>query len=634
MARKKKDSAKRQQRLQARRRKEKERRARQRKADAARGGKEGGVRAISEDELEAAYVDPAQWREGGEAKPSSPAKKRRGRPRKPAASGGPPAGGADGRAVPADAIERSARYRHWASVCARVREQGVDEAGVFRLERLDSKLRHWLLRARLRKSRGGLRPWQVSLIGETGYDWTVPERKRKKKAVRKVRKRAPKKKKKVAVRKPAVWETRVARVREAAAEQDFDFFHLPDRALRRWLRRQRSKYRKGTLPAGIRTALEAIGFDWERTELSDAAYESWSRNLEAYRDLVRRRGEGAVPNQREEYGLYQWFVRQRAQRRRGELPERRRQALDAAGFPWETRPKESGRWREYYERLKAFRDRYGHANITQDDPDDPSLGKWLARQRRAYRSGRLSPQRKEALDSLGVHPNPRPGEGGGARREEERVLQGGLWRRRYEELAEYCRERCGGGIPDPRSLPKPLALWLASQRRWYRKGRLAEKQIRMLDELGMVWDLSGAREVRWSRRYDDLRRFRDRHGHTSVPAKDDPELARWAERQRSLQRRGKLPEDRRRRLEEIDFTFEVQEQPSEQWKKQYEALLAFRREHGHCRVPRLYPPNQSLAEWAAQQKQRHRRGLLKPCHIEPLEAVGFPWAVPRKRREE
>ncbi len=635
MARKKKDSRKRQQRLQARRRKEKERQARKGNSRPVRGfpGEAGDMGGISPGDLEAAYVDPSEW---GDDRPRKPGGRRRGRPRKPlteklaseaAAGTGRPG---DDRDLPPHAIERSKRYRHWAAVCSQVRERAVDESGEFALSRLPPELRQWLYRARLRKLKGELRSWQVSLVDATGYDWTVAERKRKKPVPKKKR---PAKKKKVPVKKVPAWQKWVDRVRQAAEAQGFDFFHLPERDLRRWLRKRRTEYRKGELRPEVKTALEAMGFDWERTEISDGAYEAWSKNLEAYREWVRRQGPGAVPDKKENYGLYVWFGRQRWLYRQGVLAARRKEALDAAGFPWGDRPAEIRRWWAYFDQLKAFHRDYGHAGVTQTDPRNKSLGRWLARQRTAYRNRRLPADQRAALDSLGVDPNPRPGRDG-AREEEARRIQTGLWQKNLEELRAICRKEHGGRIPDPHDLPGRLERWLAAQRRSRRKGRLNERQVQMLDELGMVWDLTSFHEERWRRRYEALKRFVAVHGHTRVePGEGNSDLAVWVRRQRSLYQRGDLRADRKRLLEAVGFSFELADQPTPQWMGHYEGLKAFRREHGHSRVPRQYPPNQALAEWAAQQKQRHKRGLLKPVHIELLEAVGFPWAERRAKKD-
>ena len=48
----------------------------------------------------------------------------------------------------------------------------------------------------------------------------------------------------------------------------------------------------------------------------------------------------------------------------------------------------------------------------------------------------------------------------------------------------------------------------------------------------------------------------------------------------------------------------------EAWEQRYEDLVAFKDEHGNCRVPSVYDPNPALAKWVARQKTKYRNGSL------------------------
>jgi hypothetical protein len=70
------------------------------------------------------------------------------------------------------------------------------------------------------------------------------------------------------------------------------------------------------------------------------------------------------------------------------------------------------------------------------------------------------------------------------------------------------------------------------------------------------------------------------------------------------------------------------------WNEQYQALLQFKRHHGHCLVPQHYPPNTKLGHWVMAQRryfsqnksfsirQMQRRDLLKDA--------GFVFRVDRR----
>lgn len=58
------------------------------------------------------------------------------------------------------------------------------------------------------------------------------------------------------------------------------------------------------------------------------------------------------------------------------------------------------------------------------------------------------------------------------------------------------------------------------------------------------------------------------------------------------------------------------------WEKRFRQLAAFRRRHGHCRVPVHYAPNRSFGNWVSQQRQFALRGVLLASRRRQLLALG------------
>ena len=56
-------------------------------------------------------------------------------------------------------------------------------------------------------------------------------------------------------------------------------------------------------------------------------------------------------------------------------------------------------------------------------------------------------------------------------------------------------------------------------------------------------------------------------------------------------------------------------------------LAAFKKEHGHCDVPHIYPPNPQLASWVANVRSRHKTGSLDSELARRLDAMGFTWML-------
>ncbi len=59
------------------------------------------------------------------------------------------------------------------------------------------------------------------------------------------------------------------------------------------------------------------------------------------------------------------------------------------------------------------------------------------------------------------------------------------------------------------------------------------------------------------------------------------------------------------------------------WQRRLDQLREFKREHGHCAVPREHPG--SLGTWVRWVRQRRRRGELSEERVRQLDVLGFLW---------
>ena len=94
-----------------------------------------------------------------------------------------------------------------------------------------------------------------------------------------------------------------------------------------------------------------------------------------------------------------------------------------------------------------------------------------------------------------------------------------------------------------------------------------------------------------------LEEFREAEGHCNVPVryKKNPGLGRWVDNQRCLYQKGKLEPEREKRLNELGFCWDPQE---EAWEEMFGQLVEFNKKTGHCNVPRGYDDNpERLQRW-------------------------------------
>ena len=102
-----------------------------------------------------------------------------------------------------------------------------------------------------------------------------------------------------------------------------------------------------------------------------------------------------------------------------------------------------------------------------------------------------------------------------------------------------------------------LGRWVPSQRLEFKKenhGQLTEKRIKLLDDLGFIWDTKKVDQAKWEESHQKLKTF---NGKYSELIRKDPPLARWIRKQRKLRKSGDLSENRIRLLNEINFIWNI-----------------------------------------------------------------------------
>jgi hypothetical protein len=133
----------------------------------------------------------------------------------------------------------------------------------------------------------------------------------------------------------------------------------------------------------------------------DVREAQWQEGYEYLVKYSRREGHARVPVSHEEEGfaLGRWVFGQRQAYGKGSLAETRADKLDAlAGWVWNAR---DAHWEESFEQLVRFVEREGHARVPRSYRQDGfRLGGWVKGQRDAYRSGRLTAERRNRLEAL------------------------------------------------------------------------------------------------------------------------------------------------------------------------------------------------------------------------------------------
>jgi len=197
------------------------------------------------------------------------------------------------------------------------------------------------------------------------------------------------------------------------------------------------------------------------------------------------------------------------------------------------------------------------------------------------------------------------------------------WEARFRELKKFKEEH--GHCDVPSKHPGGLGDWVYAQRRGHKESRLEADRIQKLEELGFQWRVMKKPARGWEARLQDLKEFKEEHGHCNVPQRHPGGLGKWVADQRYLRKtQGKgMNAGRVQKLEELGFQWGTMKK--DRWEARFRELKKFKEEHGHCDVPSKHPGG--LGDWVYAQRCGHKESRLEASRIQKLEELGFQWRL-------
>lgn len=218
--------------------------------------------------------------------------------------------------------------------------------------------------------------------------------------------------------------------------------------------------------------LDKIGMLWD---VYDYVFE---RNYHAAAEYYQKHGDlecapGHVTSDGIRLGVWLQYLRTQHKKNRRFLTDEQYHMLDSIGMRWGT--KYDLQWDEAYSELCEYHSKNKNVSVpvAYTTGSGLLLGRWIRRQIELYAKGQLRSDRSERLEALGiVWRSADPWEEQFRRAKAYSETQGDL------NIFERNEDRCG----------KKLCAWVAKQRDHYRKGKLSEKQICLLREIGIELD--------------------------------------------------------------------------------------------------------------------------------------------------
>ena len=246
--------------------------------------------------------------------------------------------------------------------------------------------------------------------------------------------------------------------------------------LGRWIATKRCEYLAGTLSKEKQEKLECIGMVWK------VIGRDWNEKFAKARAYYTKHGHLLtikINLSKEDENLLSWLREQRYRYKKGELSEEKIKKLESIGMIWQQEKEIS--WDGMHNLAKEYFKKHGNLDIPQNyvTPNNERLGFWLENQHQLYKFNKLSKEKQEKLESIGIA-------------WQEKICSN--WDEMYELAKNYYLKY--GDLKIARNYitknGENLDKWIMSNRHAYLSGNLSPERIQKLEAIGMIWHVKTA----------------------------------------------------------------------------------------------------------------------------------------------
>ena len=267
--------------------------------------------------------------------------------------------------------------------------------------------------------------------------------------------------------------------------------------LGRWVIRQRTIYKNGKLSLDKIKLLEDVGMRFQNKTLS---FEEWYTLAWAYYNYYH---DLEVPHNfktingyeydSDGYGLGLWVITQRGLYQKGKLSLDKIKLLEDVGMRFQNKTLNFEEWYNlalacynHYHDLEVPT-HYKTINGYEEDDDGYNLGFWIANQRRGYKRGTISEEEVILLKEIGMRFENKYKSLGF----EEWYNLALVYYNYYHNLEVPIGFKTVNGYEEDDD-GYSLGSWISRQRVGYKNGTLSCNRIKMLEDIGMIWNIYDA----------------------------------------------------------------------------------------------------------------------------------------------
>ena len=237
------------------------------------------------------------------------------------------------------------------------------------------------------------------------------------------------------------------------------------------------------------------------------------------------------------------------------------------------------------------------------------LGQWLNNQRSFFKANKLSKERIDRLNTLGMI-------------WDKYQTQ---WDERYRYISHYYSEN-GSIYPLKelgRVLGKEYVVWIHTQTDERNKGKLPTDKISLLEQIEIKWDI---KDAKWEEMYQMAKKYYETHcvsGKLVFTGNESPELHRWLRAQRDYYRDGTNSKFSEERIEKLNAIGMIWDEKEYSWLEHYQLANHYYDKQKHL-TPTIEEDNR-LYTWIQHQRKAYKAGKISVNRIELLEKIDMVW---------
>ena len=312
-------------------------------------------------------------------------------------------------------------------------------------------------------------------------------------------------------------------------------------------------------------------------------------------------------------------------------------------------------WELNYSLAKIYFEKNGNLEIsskfktlngTDEDENGYNLGWWLVNQRQMYKKSKLSKERVELLEKIGMRFETRDND----EVWNQMYMLAELYFKEYGNLEISKKFKTLNGTDEDEN-GYNLGGWLVSQRQMFKKSKLSKEREKLLEKIGMRFETRDNDEV-WTRMYKLAETYFKKYGNLEIKQnfktlngidydENGYNLGQWQSWQRKMYKKSKLSKERKDLLEKIGMHFETRDN-DEVWNQMYMLAELYFKEYGNLEIPYKFKTlngtdedenGYNLGVWLVRQRQMHKKGKLSKERKELLDQIGMIWEI-RKRKDK